>query len=434
MGKNKKKTSKTTSTSTLNSAESITPSGENNNEINPTKKCYNYTEIKVNPDFRPKSQRLGCSTDPNSRGRFYPIVSVCTPTFNRRPFIPTMFSCFKNQIYPKNSIEWIIVDDGTDPIDDIISSSGIENIKYYRLNEKMPLGEKRNFMHTKVSGSIIVYMDDDDYYPPERIFHAVERLQENKDALCAGSSEIYIYYNHIQTMIKFGPYGPNHATAGTFAFRVELLKQTQYEDNASLAEERAFLKDYTIPFVQLDPMKTILVFSHGHNTFDKKNLLENIGTPVCNKTDKTVTDFIRHPNEAPIMKFFTEKMENILASYSFGEPKNKPDVLMDIERINKKRKAMMENQPMMTGNAPPKPNSIHLMADGKILFVRNPQEPPAELSPTNIIEILHQQEQKIQFLSQQIQEKETIIQKLSGLLQQTNSASDAISTTAAEKT
>ena len=30
-----------------------------------------------------------------------PFVSVCTPTFNRRPFIEMMFQCFRNQTYPK---------------------------------------------------------------------------------------------------------------------------------------------------------------------------------------------------------------------------------------------------------------------------------------------------------------------------------------------
>ena len=45
--------------------------------------------------------------------------------------------------------------------------------------------------------SIILYMDDDDYYPPERISHAVEKLQKNPRALCAGSSELHIYFNHI---------------------------------------------------------------------------------------------------------------------------------------------------------------------------------------------------------------------------------------------
>ena len=174
-------------------------------------------------------------------GKYYPLVSVCTPTFNRRPFIATMIECFRNQTYPKHRMEWIIVDDGTDKVEDLIKSANIPQIKYFSLAKKMALGEKRNYMHSHVTGSIIVYMDDDDYYPPERVSHAVERLTENKSALCAGSSEIYIYYKHIQKMYQCGPYGPNHATAGTFAFRTELLQQTRYDDHAALAEEKAFL-------------------------------------------------------------------------------------------------------------------------------------------------------------------------------------------------
>ena len=201
-----------------------------------------------------------------------PMVSICTPTFNRRPFIETMFKCFRNQTYPKNRIEWIIVDDGTDKIKDLVEESNIEQIRYFEIQDKMMLGAKRNFMHKQCRGSIIVYMDDDDYYPPDRVSHAVEKLQENPKALCAGSSEIYIYFKHIQKMIQCGPYGPNHATAGTFAFKKELLNDTKYDDNAALAEEKAFLKDYTVPFVQLDPLKSILVFSHEHNTYDKRKM------------------------------------------------------------------------------------------------------------------------------------------------------------------
>ena len=203
-----------------------------------------------------------------------PFVSICTPTFNRRPFIPTMFECFRNQTYPKDRMEWIIIDDGTDKIKDLVNSANIPQIKYYPLPEKLALGAKRNLMHEKSSGSIIVYMDDDDYYPPERVSHAVETLLANKTALCAGSSELYLYFKHIQTMYQCGPYGPNHATAGTFAFKRELLAITKYNESACIAEEREFLKEYTIPMVQLDPLKTILVFSHEHNTFDKRKLLD----------------------------------------------------------------------------------------------------------------------------------------------------------------
>ena len=195
-----------------------------------------------------------------SQNENLPFVSICTPTFNRRPFFPYIIKCFENQTYPKDRMEWIIIDDGTDKIEDIVSH--VPQVKYFRYDKKMSLGKKRNISHDMAKGDIIVYMDDDDYYPPDRVSHAIEMLNKNPNILCAGSSEMYIYFKHIHKMYQFGPYGPNHATAATFAFRKELLKQTRYDENAAVAEEKHFLKGYTIPFVQLDPMKCILVFSH----------------------------------------------------------------------------------------------------------------------------------------------------------------------------
>ena len=192
----------------------------------------------------------------------YPFVSVCTPTFNRRPFITSMIKCFEHQTYPKDRIEWIIIDDGTDKIEDLVKH--VPQVKYFKYNEKMMLGKKRNLMHTKSCGEIIVYMDDDDYYPPTRIMHAVTMLQTHPSALCAGASEIYIYFKHIKQMIQFGPYGPNHATAGTFAFKRKLLENNSYNNEAALAEEKEFLKNYTVPFVQLEPKKNnISIFARA---------------------------------------------------------------------------------------------------------------------------------------------------------------------------
>jgi hypothetical protein len=201
----------------------------------------------------------------------------------------------------------------------------------------MSLGEKRNLMHEKATGSILVYMDDDDYYPPNRVSHAVETLEKNPRALCAGSSEMYIYFKHIHKMIQFGPYGPNHATAATFAFRRELLKQTKYDDDAAVGEEKQFLKNYTIPFVQLDPLKTILVFSHVHNSFDKKVLLENPNEYV-KESSKKVTDFIK--DDDAILRFFMNDIDKLLDSYQPGRPENKPDVVKQIDSLTKNRQQM----------------------------------------------------------------------------------------------
>ena len=326
--------------------------------------------------------------------KYYPLVSICTPTFNRRPFIPTMFECFRNQTYPKYRMEWIIVDDGTDRIKDLVESSGIPQIKYYELPKKVSLGEKRNYMHSKATGSIIVYMDDDDYYPPERVSHAVEKLMDNKQALCAGSSEIYIYFKHIQKMIQFGPYGPNHATAGTFAFRAELLKHTKYQDHAAVAEEREFLKGYTIPFVQLDPMKTILCFSHEQNTFDKRKLLENPHPEYVKESQKKVTDFICLEKEAGIKKFFMEEIDPLLEKYEPGHPKMKPDVLKQIAQIEKDRDKMMQEE----------------MAKNGQIMMNEPGKPPVAMTMQQIADLLSKQGEMISKQTEMLSKQHTQIQ------------------------
>jgi len=271
-----------------------------------------------------------------------PFVSVCTPTFNRRPFIPTLIKCFDNQDYPKDRMEWIIVDDGTDKIEDVVADLPL--VKYFKFDEKMPLGKKRNIMHQKSRGSIIVYMDDDDYYPPERVSHAVEMLVKHPEALCAGSSEMYIYFKDTDQMIQFGPYGPKHATAGTFAFRKEMLREHTYNNHACLAEEREFLKGYTVPFVQLDPMKAILVFSHRHNTFDKRTLLNDPFSDVMRLSDKTVGDFIKDTDaDSKSITDFFMNLENVLIEYPPGEPEMKPDVVKETQMLVKKRDEMKQN-------------------------------------------------------------------------------------------
>lgn len=230
-----------------------------------------------------------------------PFVSIITVTYNRREFIPSLIKCVLNQDYPKNRMEWIVIDDGTDKVEDLFTSIDFD-IKYLYLERKLPLGQKRNFSHHKSKGDILVYMDDDDYYPPERVSHAVHSLLKYPSFLIAGSSEIHVYFNHINQLIQFGPYRANHATAGTFAFKRKLLSITSYDDKATFAEEKQFLKNYTIPMVQLNPLKTILCLSHSLNTFDKRTLLNQTSDfqKISEKTidmwikDKELMDFYLH--------------------------------------------------------------------------------------------------------------------------------------------
>ena len=318
-----------------------------------------------------------------------PFVTVCTPTFNRRPFIPYIIKCFERQTYPKERMEWVVVDDGTDPVEDLFEN--VENVNYIRYEEKMKLGKKRNIMHDHAKGDILVYMDDDDYYPNDRVEHAVETLQNNPEAMAAGNSKIYIYFKHNKTMYTFGPYGKNHATAGTFAFRRELLKTSRYNEEASLAEEKEFLKNYTVPFVQLNPKKSILVFSHEHNTFDKRRLLEK-KTDVIKVSNVKVKDFI---GDEEIRNFFLRDIDEKLRKYAPGRPEMKPDVLKQIKEIDEKRKQQMQEYGQ----------------GGQITITREDGTKKA-LSIQEVAELLRKQQELIKQCNAKIQEQQQRIAEL----------------------
>jgi glycosyltransferase involved in cell wall biosynthesis len=264
-----------------------------------------------------------------------PFVSICTPTFNRRKFIPYLIECVALQTYDKSRIEWIIVDDGSDKVEDLFVN--VPCAKYYKYDEQMTLGRKRNVMHEMCSGDIIVYMDDDDYYPEERISHAVKELMNSPHILCAGSSTLHIYFDHINKIFQFGPYKENHATAATFAFKKELLLITKYDDSTAVAEEKQFLKNYTIPMIQLDPLKTILVFSHIHNSVDKKLLLDS---PSAYIKETSLSPYAFFTKNVPthLFDFYVKHLNRILMPYDLGKPSLKPILMEQIQEITNQRK------------------------------------------------------------------------------------------------
>jgi len=231
-----------------------------------------------------------------------PYVSVLTPTYNRRRFIPSLIECFRHQTYPGTRVEWIILDDGTDKVGDLFEQAGLGNIKYYSEDIKLTIGAKRNKLNALAQGTIIVCMDDDDYYPPDRISHAVDKLITNPKYNICGSSELYLFYSDNKTIYKLGPYSSNHATNGTFAYRRSYLKNHKYDESVSNGEESSFLNKYTEPLFQLDPYKAQLLISHSENTYDKKKLREQ-SSPVFKLTNLDLQQFI---NNEKLREFYRD--------------------------------------------------------------------------------------------------------------------------------
>jgi glycosyltransferase involved in cell wall biosynthesis len=226
-----------------------------------------------------------------------PLVSLVTPTYNRRRFIPALLQIIEHQTYPRDKMEWIVFDDGQEKARDLFEEARdrIPTLRFIHSEDKMTLGEKRNRLNQEAKGEIIVAFDDDDFYFPDRVEAAVKALVSNPKVDLAGSSQIYMYFIDTKEIYSVGPYFPNHATNGTMAWRKNYGEKHKYDETVAFAEEKSFLQDYKNPLIQIDPMKVMLVMSHTDNTFDKTELRTS-SNPLFKKTKLQLHDFIKDKN------------------------------------------------------------------------------------------------------------------------------------------
>ena len=234
-----------------------------------------------------------------------PFVSLITPTYNRRLFMPQAIRNFHAQIYPKERMEWIIADDGKDKIYDLVKH--IPQIRYFSFDKKMPLGKKRNFLNSIVKGDIIISFDDDDWYSKDYVRKMVNILTTT-DYLIAGSSQIYNYFVDLNRIFIFGPYGKFHSCNGLLCYKKEYLSHHSYEDNKNAQEEPEFTNKFSEPMIQLpNPSKYNLVISHTTNSFDRRiNIADDNKT--CQPTKLKLRNIIRDKASLKFYKALKKKI------------------------------------------------------------------------------------------------------------------------------
>jgi glycosyltransferase involved in cell wall biosynthesis len=189
-------------------------------------------------------------------------------------------------------MEWVVFDDGSDSIEDLLTPHKSElNIRYIRADSKQNIGVKRNRLHAEARGEVLVTMDDDDYYPPERVAHAVHTLVSRKVPI-VGSTVNHLYFTDDHTIWRVGPYNPRHATFGTMAYTKAYALAHKCDESKTTAEEVEFTESYKAPLAQLDPLKVMLVMCHSDNTFSKDKLRKD-DNPLIKKTDLKLKTFVR---------------------------------------------------------------------------------------------------------------------------------------------
>jgi hypothetical protein len=236
-------------------------------------------------------------------------ISLLTITqYKRFKSLQILFLMIQNQTY-QNIFEWIIVEGSSNKNDAEKNKNNILNfieeikleinykIKYIEYSG-YKLGGLRNLGNDSCNGDIIVCMDDDDYYPPDRVEHAVETLK-NSECLIAGVSDVYMYDIMINKLFKFNGFMDYHSTNNCMAYKKEYLLNNKHDPEIEVGEERSFTKEFTRPLVKLKSKKCIIAISHNENTFNKRelalscmlnilNTLEHIDEKITNYIDETI--------------------------------------------------------------------------------------------------------------------------------------------------
>ena len=150
-------------------------------------------------------------------GQPLPKVSVVTITRGRPQFIPLMVYNWININYPRDKLEWIIVDDSIQDYSQELfaqlntyADRDTGNIKYTHSNTIYEqLGIKRNFAVEQATGDIIVMMDDDDLYYPDSVYNRVSALQVSR---CVGVQQLDVYDTNHQGCYRINSNGISEAS------------------------------------------------------------------------------------------------------------------------------------------------------------------------------------------------------------------------------
>lgn len=265
------------------------------------------TNTNTNSNTNPSFQHLNTNSEPT--------VSIITITqLKRHECIKILLELIKVQTY-SNIVEWIIVEGSKTEIEADENKVNIfklieENknslkfkIVYIEKSPNVKLGELRNIGNRVCKGDITVCMDDDDYYPPNRVEHAVSKLSSSQ-CLIAGCSAHLMYDYELNILVQMKHFGPNHSINSCMAWKKEYLQKNSHDPLKEFGEEQSFTKNYTNPMVQLDPFSSVILSSHSNNTYGKKKFFIAHLNEIPNSIEKTI--------QTPIEKYIPE---NILSKY-----------------------------------------------------------------------------------------------------------------------
>lgn len=204
-----------------------------------------------------------------------PKISVITLLYNRKAFIDLAFKNILATDYPKDKIEWVIVDDSDDPehqCTDKIIKFGRENaplsLTYIPL-AKRTIGRKRNVGINRCQHEVVLFMDDDDHYPASSFRRRVSSLLTHSWKPKAAVCTTIACYDLIRgvSAVNTPPWNlglSKRISEATLTFYKSFWAEKNFP-NVNMAEGEGFLEGREHEVLELPPQQIIVAMSHGKN-------------------------------------------------------------------------------------------------------------------------------------------------------------------------
>lgn len=211
-----------------------------------------------------------------------PPISVITLIHNRKKFWDLACHTMMITDYPKEKIEWVIVDDSDDPAEQnadrivatLDAAAPIRGV-YVPKTTKRPVSEKRNIGVYKATNPIVLFMDDDDHYPPTSFRRRVSWLVKHPWKAQATACTTIACYD-LRTGVSAVNQPPMELPLGqrvseaTLTFYKSWWDTKKFPVGTMVGEGDEFIAGRERDVLELPPQQILVAFSHGRNVSSRR--------------------------------------------------------------------------------------------------------------------------------------------------------------------
>ena len=222
-----------------------------------------------------------------------PPISVVTLVYNRKKFFDLACHSMLITDYPKDKIEWIVVDDSDDPAeqnsDRIVAvgeAAAPMKFTYVPLKRKTAVSEKRNAGVKAATADIILFVDDDDHYPETSFRRRVAWLTLHPWKPKVVAATTLACYDLVKgiSAVNVPPLDlpiSQRISEATLTFYRAFWEEKGFPKAVVVGEGEGFLEGRMEECLEIPPQQIIVAFSHGKNVSSRRVPSGADITPGC---------------------------------------------------------------------------------------------------------------------------------------------------------